>query len=93
MCVGAGRRAIGAAAAVYINAKAQELAGAELEHGLEIFDRLSRTNDGPGWQITDVQAPDPHRLYRATAEEHFVLVRGRDPETKSGVDRRERVTL
>ena len=50
--------AIGAAAAVYINANAQELTGAELEHGLEIFDRLSRTNDGPGWQISDVQAPD-----------------------------------
>ena len=85
--------AIGGAAAVYINAKAQELAGAELEHGLEIFDRLSRTNDGPGWQRSDGQAPSPHRLYRATAEEHFVLIRGRDPESKSGVDRRERVTL
>ena len=85
--------AIGAAAAVYISGKAQELTGGELERGIEIFDRLSRTNDGPGWQLTDVQAPSAHRLYRATAEEHFVLIRGRDPETKSGVDRRERVTL
>jgi nitroimidazol reductase NimA-like FMN-containing flavoprotein (pyridoxamine 5'-phosphate oxidase superfamily) len=85
--------AIGAAAAVYISGKAQELTGGELERGIEIFDRLSRTNDGPGWQLTDVQAPSAHRLYRATAEAHYVLIRGRDPETKSGVDRRERVTL
>ena len=85
--------AIGAAAAVYISANAQELTGGELERGIEIFDRLSRTNDGPGWQLSDVQGPSAHRLYRATAEEHFVLIRGRDPETKSGVDRRERVTL
>ena len=49
--------AIGAAAAVYINGNAQELTGEELERGLEIFDRLSRTNDGPGWQLSDVQAP------------------------------------
>jgi hypothetical protein len=33
------------------------------------------------------------RLYRATASEHFVLIRGRDPERGSGVDRRERVAL
>ena len=85
--------AIGSAAAVYISGKAQELTGEELKHGLEIFDRLSRTNDGPGWQLSDVQDPSVHRLYRATAEEHFVLIRGRDPESKSGVDRRERVTL
>ena len=30
---------------------------------------------------------------RATASEHFVLIRGRDPERGTGVDRREPVTL
>ena len=85
--------AVGAAAAVYISGKAEELTGEELEHGIEIFDRLSRTNDGPGWELSDVQPPSPHRLYRATAEEHFVLIRGRDPERGTGVDRREPVTL
>ena len=85
--------AVGAAAAVYISGTAEELTGAELERGIEIFDRLSRTNDGPGWQLSDVQPPSQHRLYRATAEEHFVLIRGRDPERGTGVDRRERVEL
>jgi nitroimidazol reductase NimA-like FMN-containing flavoprotein (pyridoxamine 5'-phosphate oxidase superfamily) len=85
--------AIGTAAAVYVSGNAQELAGGELARGIEIFDRLSRTNDGPGWQLSDVQPPSPHRLYRATAEEHFVLIRGRDPERGTGVDRRDPVTL
>jgi nitroimidazol reductase NimA-like FMN-containing flavoprotein (pyridoxamine 5'-phosphate oxidase superfamily) len=85
--------AVGTAGAVYISGKAQELTDAELERGIEIFDRLSRTNDGPGWQLSDVQPPSAHRLYRATAEEYSVLVRGRDPERGTGVDRRERVEL
>jgi len=85
--------AIGGAAAVYISGTAQELTGPELERGLEVFDRLSRTNDGPGWELSDVQPPSPHRLYRATAEEYSILIRGRDPERGTGADRREPVSL
>jgi hypothetical protein len=84
---------IGGAAAVYISGTAEELTGAELERGIEIFGRLSRTNNGPDWQLSDVQPPTPYRLYRATASEHFILIRGRDPERGTGTDRRERVTL
>jgi hypothetical protein len=40
-----------------------------------------------------VQPPSLFRLYRATAVEHFVLVRGRDPNRGTGVDRREQVAL
>ena len=83
--------AAGAAGAVYISGTAEELTGDELERGLEIFDRQSRTNDGPGWELNDVQPPSPHRLYRATAEEYSILIRGRDPERGTGVDRRKRV--
>ena len=85
--------AVGGAGAVYISGQAEELTGAELERGIEIFDRLSRTNDGPGWQLRDVQPPSPHRLYRATAAEYSILIRGRDPERGTGVDRREPVAL
>ena len=85
--------AIGAAGAVFISGRAQELTGVELERGIEIFDRQSRTNEGPGWQLSDVQPPSPHRLYQATAAEHFVLIAGRDPEHGTGIDRREPVTL
>jgi nitroimidazol reductase NimA-like FMN-containing flavoprotein (pyridoxamine 5'-phosphate oxidase superfamily) len=84
---------IGAAAAVYIRGTAQELTGDELERGIDIFGRLSRTGNGPDWQLKDVQPPTPYRLYRATASEYFILIRGRDPELGTGVDRRERVEL
>ncbi len=83
--------AVGAAGAVYMKARAEELTGAELERGIEIFGRLSRTNAGPDWTLNDVQAPSPHRLYRATAAEYYILIRGRDPEQGTGVDRSERV--
>ena len=68
--------AIGAAAAVYITAKAQELTGGELERGLEYLRSPFTDKRRPRAQLSDVQAPDPHPLYRATAEEHFVLIRG-----------------
>ncbi len=85
--------AVGAAGAVYASGTAKELAGAELEEGIEIFGRLSRTNAGRDWQLADVQPPSPHRLYRATAVEYYVLVRGGDSESGRGVDHREPVTL
>lgn len=86
-------RAPGTAEAVYMSGRAGELTGDELERGLKVFDRISRQDIDRAWVLTDVQAPSPFRLYRATAEEHFVLVRGRDPERGTGVDRREPVTL
>ena len=83
----------GTATAVYVSGRAEELAGDELERGLEVFDRVSQSDIGSAWTVSDVQPPSLFRLYRATAIEHFVLIRGRDPERGTGVDRRERVTL
>lgn len=85
--------AVGTASAVYIKGRAEELTGGELERGIEIFGRHSRTNDGPDWTLADVQPPSLHRLYRATAAEHYILIRGRDPDRGTGVDRSERVEL
>jgi nitroimidazol reductase NimA-like FMN-containing flavoprotein (pyridoxamine 5'-phosphate oxidase superfamily) len=83
----------GTAEAVYMSARAEELAGDDLERGIELFDRISRKDIDRTWGLSDVQPPSLFRLYRATASEHFVLVRGRDPKRGSGVDRRERVSL
>jgi nitroimidazol reductase NimA-like FMN-containing flavoprotein (pyridoxamine 5'-phosphate oxidase superfamily) len=85
--------AAGSAGAVYISGTAKELTGAELEEGIEIFGRLSRTNAGRDWKLGDVQPPAPHRLYRATALEYYVLIRGADSERGRGVDHREPVEL
>ena len=47
------------------------------------------TGSGPD----DVQGSALMPLYRATVSEHWVLIRGRDPDRGSGVDRSERVSL
>jgi hypothetical protein len=53
----------------------------------------ARQDSGRGWGRDDVQGSALVRLYRATVAEHWVLVRGRDPERGSGVDRSEQVSI
>lgn len=84
---------VGGAEAVYMKGLADELTGVDLERGLEIFDRVSQEEIGNGWVLDDVQGSALFRLYRATISEHWVLIRGGDPERGSGVDRSERVSL
>ncbi len=84
---------VGGAQAVYMKGVGEELTGAELEPGLEVFDRVSREDIGRGFGLDDVQGSALFRLYRATVSEHWVLIPGRDPDRGSGVDRSERVSL
>jgi predicted pyridoxine 5'-phosphate oxidase superfamily flavin-nucleotide-binding protein len=84
---------VGGAQAVYMKGEANELTGAVLEEGLEVYDRVSRRDVGRGFGLDDVQGSALFRLYRATVSEHWVLIPGRDPERGSGVDRSERVFL
>jgi hypothetical protein len=72
---------------------AKELAGRELEQGMEVFDRVARKDMDSRWGLDDVQGSALFRLYCATVSEHWVLIRGRDPERGSGVDRSVRVLL
>jgi hypothetical protein len=60
---------VGGAQAVYLSAVAAEVAGA----GIEIFTRRSLAQGLRPWTREDVVPPARHRLYRATASEHFVL--------------------
>ena len=83
----------GSVDAVYVRGRAEELTGDDLERGIELFDRVSQSDIARRWGLSDVQPPSLFRLYRATAVEHFVLVRGRDPKRGTGVDRREQVAL
>jgi hypothetical protein len=57
----------------YMAAVADELTGAELERGIEIFSRRSVEHGAREWTIDDVQPPTAYRLYRATASEHFIV--------------------
>jgi hypothetical protein len=84
---------VGGAEAVYMKGVAMELAGAELEQGMEVFDRVAQKDMDGRWGLDDVQGSALFRLYRATVSEHWVLIRGGDPERGSGVDRSVPVSL
>lgn len=64
---------IGTGQGAYMAAVAEELSGADLERGIDIFSRRSLEHGGREWTPDDVQAPTAIRLYRATASEHFVI--------------------
>jgi hypothetical protein len=58
--------------AVYMTATAEELAGDELDRGLEVYpgppERGART-----LTAAELRPPAPYRLYRATASQHWIL--------------------
>jgi nitroimidazol reductase NimA-like FMN-containing flavoprotein (pyridoxamine 5'-phosphate oxidase superfamily) len=64
---------VGFAAAVYMEAVARELTGAELERGMEVFAREDAAQGLAPWTLADVTAPAKHRLYRATVTGRWVL--------------------
>jgi nitroimidazol reductase NimA-like FMN-containing flavoprotein (pyridoxamine 5'-phosphate oxidase superfamily) len=67
------RVAPGEAEAVYVAAIAAELSGAELERAVAVYAARSAEQGLAEWTTEAVRAPAPHRLYRATARECFVL--------------------
>jgi uncharacterized protein YhbP (UPF0306 family) len=87
------RAAVGAGQGVYISAEAEELAGGDLESGIEAFSRRSVAHGAREWTAQDVRPPLPHRLYHAIASAHSVL----DPDGQvvhgRTADRRRHVRL
>jgi nitroimidazol reductase NimA-like FMN-containing flavoprotein (pyridoxamine 5'-phosphate oxidase superfamily) len=59
--------------AVYVEAVARELDGAERDEALAVFSRRSRTEGLAEWTLADITAPARHRLYCATARRHYIL--------------------
>jgi Pyridoxamine 5'-phosphate oxidase len=56
---------------LYLSATAEQLD--DVGGGIEIFSGRSVEQGFPTWRPEDVRPPAKHRLYRATATEHFVL--------------------
>ncbi len=75
---------VGAAQAVYVDARADEVPAMERKSRIETYSRRSEQDGAGPWREVDVSAPSPHRLYRATASRLYVLGSG---------DRRVAVTL
>jgi hypothetical protein len=69
---------IGAGQGVYMAAVAQEVTGAELDRGLEVFSRRSVAHGGAAWTREDVQ-PEAG-LYRAAAHDHSILAKDGRPD-------------
>ena len=61
------------AQAVYLEALAEELSGAERDRGIAIFSRRSRALGLSEWHTADVTTPAPRRLYRAIASACYIL--------------------
>ena len=76
---------VGEGQGVYMSAVAEQLTGADLDRGIEIFSRVSVSHGAKVWAVEDVQPPAALRLYRARVSEHWVL----DPERRP--DQRTRV--
>jgi Pyridoxamine 5'-phosphate oxidase len=58
--------------AVYMSAMAEELAGDDLERGLEVYPGPAERG-GRAVTAAEVLPPAPYRLYRATASQHSIL--------------------
>jgi hypothetical protein len=79
--------------AVYLSAFAEELEGGDLDRGIAIFSRGSVARGAREWKQEDVRPPALHRLYRATAEEHWVLDPVGHPIHGRALDHRTSVTI
>jgi hypothetical protein len=64
--------------AVYMAAMAEELAGAEVDRGLEVYPG-PRERGGRALAAEEVRPPALHRLYRATVSQHWILCTSREP--------------
>jgi nitroimidazol reductase NimA-like FMN-containing flavoprotein (pyridoxamine 5'-phosphate oxidase superfamily) len=72
--------AIGAGQGVYMSATAKLLAGDETARGIEVFSSRSVAHGGPQWTSEDVRPGASLRLYRATADSHWILAKDGGPD-------------
>jgi uncharacterized protein YhbP (UPF0306 family) len=68
---------IGTGQGVYMEAVAEQLSGADAEHGIAIFSRRSLAQGGVEWTAADVSPPADKRLYRANVTAQFLGERDR----------------
>ena len=72
--------AIGAGQGVYMSAAATLLEGAEAARGIEAFSARSVAHGARTWTSEDVRPGAGLRLYRATADSHWILAKDGRPD-------------
>jgi nitroimidazol reductase NimA-like FMN-containing flavoprotein (pyridoxamine 5'-phosphate oxidase superfamily) len=65
--------AVGSAEAVYLEALAEQVADDDIDEAIAIYSRRSQACGARPWTRSDVLAPEPFRLYRATASARSVF--------------------
>jgi Pyridoxamine 5'-phosphate oxidase len=66
------RQPIGRGEGVYLDARAEFVADAELDAVLATFSERALAQGGRAWTRADVEAPARRRLYRAVVSQHYV---------------------
>ena len=64
---------VGGAAALYVEATANEVPPDDLAPAIATYSAHSLANGGPAWTVDEVTGPARHRLYRARAVARYVL--------------------
>lgn len=76
---------IGAGQGVYMSAVAELIADDQTARGIEAFSRRSVVHGGPEWTSADLQRDAGVRLYRATADAHWILAKDGTPDHRVAV--------
>lgn len=71
---------IGAGQGVYMEARAEQLSGSDLDQGLAVYSRKSQATGGGPWSHDDLPDDGLMRLYRATATSHSMLAKDGQPD-------------
>ena len=74
--------AIGTGQGVYMSAVAKLLGTGEISSGIEAFSRRSVAHGGREWTREDVRPGAGLRLYRATADSHWILAKDGRPDNR-----------
>jgi hypothetical protein len=64
---------VGQAAAVYVEALAEQVPPAEVDSAIALFSAALETDGGSPWHVADVVGSASFRLYRARASAHYLL--------------------
>ena len=77
---------IGTGQGVYIEARAEEVTGSDMDAALEVFSARSIQHGGSVWTRHDVEGETLIRMYRATAIGYSMLAKDGQPDHRVPVD-------
>jgi pyridoxine/pyridoxamine 5'-phosphate oxidase len=73
---------IGTGQGVYMCATATQVDNGDLDRAIKIFSERSLAHGGAAWAVADVTGRSGLRLYRATAEQHWILAKDGRPDRR-----------